>query len=150
MKLIRSLLDYGKPWALPDVYLFTGNPIRKYNGAIVMGRGAAKQVRDTYPRVQHQFGELIKDQPNALVLFAPVYGANSTQYIGWFKVKDHWQEPAKLSLVKASAARLDQIAAARPEMRFHINFPAVGNGKLVEQDIMPLINLMADNVIVYR
>ena len=45
MKLIKGLLDYSKPWTIPNIYLFTGNPIVKANGAIVMGCGAARQVR---------------------------------------------------------------------------------------------------------
>ena len=87
MKLINGLLDYSKPWAVPDIYLFTGNPIVKANGAIVMGRGAAKQVRDTFPGIDKVFGEEIAKRPNVNLIW--LKGAEH-QYLGWFKVKEHW------------------------------------------------------------
>lgn len=44
------------------VYLFTGNCYLKANGALVMGRGAALQVRDAYPGIDKLLGRLIRQQ----------------------------------------------------------------------------------------
>lgn len=147
MKLVRQLLDYGTDWKLPDVYLFTGNPVIKQNGAIVMGRGAAKQVRDRWPGLDQIFGQLIHEHPDRNVISVVI---GEEQVIGWFKVKDHWAEPAKLSLISDSCQSLTAMAVTSPDLTFHLNFPGVGNGRLTEEEVLPVLETMPDNVIVYR
>jgi len=142
MKVIHALLDYSTPWALPDVFLFTGNPIRNSRGEVVMGRGAAKQVRDCYPTVAKQ---ITTDQPVTLLRIDD----NRLQYIGWFQVKHHWREPADRALIKASAECLAEIAKTHPETRFHLNAPGVGNGRLKWADVEPLLRCLPDNVMIY-
>ena len=146
MKLINSLLDYSDPWGIPDVYLFTGNPIIKKNGAIVMGRGAAKQVRDRYPGIDLVFGKLLKEEPHLNVLII----GKAHRLLGWFKVKEHWKEPAKLSVITESVTKLTQIATENPTLRFHMNYPGVGNGKLNIAMVAPLLQALPDNVLLYR
>jgi hypothetical protein len=147
MKLIKGLLNYAIPWAVPNIYLFTGNPIVKANGAIVMGRGAAKQVRDTFPGIDVVFGSQLKLRP--LVSLVWLKGAEH-QYIGWFKVKEHWKLPADRSAIAASANALAIIAAAHADRVFHMNYPGVGNGKLTEADVSPYLEILPDNVLIYR
>lgn len=91
MILIHQLLDYATPWSLPNVYLFTGNGIVRKDGGIVMGRGAARQVRDLYPSVQYILGRSITKKPLAKIMFGTI---GKAQWIGWFKVKYHWGDPA--------------------------------------------------------
>jgi hypothetical protein len=151
MQLINQLLDYTTPWRLPNIYLFTGNPIIKNNGAIVMGRGAAKQVRDTYRGIDKVFGDMIAHEarddnyePN--VLFA----REGLQYIGWFKVKRHWQMNAELEIIIRSTTELTQYAVKRPEYKFHMNYPGIGNGELRIEDVAPIVATMPDNVLLYH
>jgi hypothetical protein len=146
MQLKLGLLDYSKPWTLPDVYLFTGNPIKKKNGAIVMGRGAAKQVRDSYPGIDVVMGRMIK--PNMPLAWASV---TNHQFIGWFQVKHHWRAEADVGLIERSAHALAEVAEKRPEITFHLNFPGVGNGGLGADQVLPIIeNALPDNVLVYK
>ena len=147
MKLIRSLLDYSTPWELPNVYLFTGNGIIKQNGAIVMGRGAAKQVRDSYPGIDRAFGKLIRDNPDDYML---IHKMGSIQFLGWFKVKNHWQQPADLKLIELATAALSLHASDYPIHTFHMNFPGVGNGRLNDSAVLPIIETLPDNVWIYR
>lgn len=146
MKLINSLLDYSDPWADPDIYLFTGNAVIKKNGAIVMGRGAAKQVRDRYPGIDLVFGKHLKEEPHLNVLIL----GKADRQLGWFKVKDHWKEPAKLSIISKSVTKLTTIAMENPDLRFHMNYPGVGNGKLNVGMVAPLLQALPDNVLLYR
>ena len=141
MRLVDSLLDYTRPWSLPDVYLFTGNPVRRHDGALVMGRGAARCVRDAYPGID----KLIPT--DAPVTFTEV---RPEQFIGWFKVKDHWAAPAKLDLIEASAEYLARIARARPGRTFHLNAPGIGNGGLSWSAVSPALACLPGNVLVYR
>lgn len=148
MKLINGLLDYSKPWTTPDIYLFTGNPITKANGAIVMGRGAAKQVRDTFPGIDKVFGQQVLEHGRDISLIW--LKGSDRQYIGWFKVKEHWKLPADLSVIAASANALAITAATYPTRVFHMNYPGVGNGKLTEADVAPYLEVLPDNVLIYR
>ena len=149
MKIVHQKLDYSADWALPNIYLFTGNPVRKNNGAIVMGRGAAKQVRDTYPGLDLLYGNKLADKPDAHLIWLFI-GANPDKVLGWFKVKHHWQDPADLELIQQSTKQLKQIAEHVPHYVFHINFPGVGNGKLTEEDVLPILETLPDNVRIYR
>lgn len=145
MKIINGLLDYTQKWNLPDLYLFTGNPIINARGGIVMRRGAAKQVRDYYPNIDIKFakapGESIK-----WVMITP------TQLIGWIKVKHHWAEDANLDLILYSFSKLNELAKENPKFRFHCNYPGIGNGKLSYNkvdNILKSINII-DSIILYK
>lgn len=147
MKLIQERLNYRRTWSFPDVYLFTGNPIVKKNGALVMDSGAAKELQDSYPGLDLELGKLIKEGSSITrVTFLSIYPA---QILGWFKVKDHWAEPAKLGIIAESVEALKYLADQNPDMKFHMNFPGIGNGKLDIKDVMPLLEALPDNVNIY-
>lgn len=149
MKLVNKRLKYREPWALPDVYLFTGNRIVRNDGALVMGRGAAREVKDNYPALPFVFGEKLRNaDENTRLLWATVNDAN--QYIGWFQVKHHWKDSADLTLIAESAMRLRAVANRNSHWTFHINYPGIGNGHLSERQVAPLINVLPDNVRVYK
>jgi len=155
MKVINKLLDYSTPWKFPDIYLFTGNPILKNNGAIVMGRGAAKQIRDTYPGIDKSFGLLICKSKHKLSLwhkntYLLWYEITYQQHLGWFKVKDHWAEQAKISIINHSVVALTQMAKIYTDKVFHMNYPGIGNGHLKLSDVEPILIQLPDNVLLYK
>lgn len=153
MQIKKQLLDYSAEWAVPDIYIFTGNPIIKANGAIVMGRGAAKQVRDSYPGIDQAFGRAVKDNPENSLLFVsvrPRSGKAEAKILGWFKVKNHWQQEARLDLIQESVYALTTQAVANPDVTFHMNYPGIGNGKLTEEEVNPLLTQLPNNVIIYQ
>jgi hypothetical protein len=147
MQLVQQLLDYTQPWEFPDVYLFTGNSTRKTNGAIVMGRGAARMVRNHFPGLDVRFGQLIAANPDRYMLLKYL---SPTQIIGWFKVKNHWSQPADLKLIQFATEQLNEEALRNPDFRFHMNFPGVGNGRLADRKVLPIIETLPDNVFIYR
>lgn len=147
MKLVNRLLDYSKPWEIPHIVLFTGNSVIKQNGANVMGRGAAKQIRDTYPGIDQIFGNLISKAENPNVIWTAI---KPQQWLGWFKVKHHWMEEASLELIQASTTNLRILAETRPQYTFHMNYPGIGNGKLSVKDVEPILSTLPDNVWIYR
>lgn len=140
MKLIHGLLDYSKPWQLPNIYLFTGNPIRRKDGGLVMGRGAAKQLRDSYPGLDRVINT------DGVLDWTMI---NPDQWIGWFKVKHHWRDAADLALIQEATSQLTRIATQRPEYRFHINYPGVGNGRVSVDQVEPILVQLPDNIYVY-
>lgn len=147
MQLVNARIDYTKQYQLPHVLLFTGNPVIKRDGSIVMGRGAARQVRDTYPGIDKVFGQLIRNNPNKPVLFATI---GEQKYMGWFQVKHHWAEDAVLELIDASCQALTKKAQDWPDVQFHLNYPGIGNGNLTVNQVEQVIQQLPDNVYVYK
>jgi len=152
MKLINNLLDYSQEPTLTDLFLFTGNTVVKKNGALVMGRGAAKEVRDSYPNIDKVFGKAITEHPTDNILWAPLTDPGHSapnRFIGWFKVKHHWADNAELALISASVKDLTSFAEKFPKYTFHMNYPGIGNGGLAIEDVANLLKDLPDNVYIY-
>lgn len=148
MKLIEGKLDYSKPWGMPDVYCFTGNRTMRKDGALVMGRGAAKQIRDQYPGIDKEFGKAIRVASPGACLVAHYMG--SQQILIWFQVKQHWADEACPVLIQEAARQLREVALQYPNKTFHLNAPGIGNGRLSWNQVEPLLQCLPDNVLVYK
>lgn len=145
------MLDYSKPKGEFDVLMFTGNPIIKRNGELVMGAGAAKQVRDTYNGIAGMFGFIRSTISSNNVAFIDyLISKDSSVTIGWFKVKDHWRQNAKLNIIERSVRELSKIAVENTDWTFHLNAPGIGNGQLTWEEVEPLVKQLPDNVIIYK
>lgn len=140
--VIKGPLDYREPWALPTVKLFTGNPISRMDGGLVMGAGAAREVRDRWPSVQHG----LRIKPGQRLAW---YEIQPGQWIGWFQVKEHFREAAKTSLIKHAAQQLATVATSHGNQVFQLNAPGVGNGGLRWGTVEPLLDCLPSNVHVY-
>ena len=132
-------------WGSTSLFLFTSNPIVNRQGLAVMGRGIAKQVADRYPSVRQQFGRLLS---SATMPSVGVIGMYDNQLVGWFRVKDHWAEPARLSIINTSANLLKIIAEGYE--RVDMNFPGIGNGQLNREEVLPLLADIPDNVHIWE
>lgn len=148
MKLIEGRLDYSKPWAMPDVYCFTGNRTMRKDGALVMGRGAARQIRDQYPGLDHEIGKALGFLPAHRHIMAVPMGG--TMVLLWFQVKHHWADEADLTLISEAALQLTETAWEHPSLTFHLNAPGIGNGRLSWNQVEPLLRCLPDNVLVYK
>jgi hypothetical protein len=148
MKEIHSplVIDLDSPED-STVYLITTNSIVKRNGAVVMGRGIAKTLRDTYPGIDKKLGEAITSIGNK-------YGVVIVQFknvpIGAFQVKYHYADDADLDLIQYSVHKLSSIANKHKDLIFKCNFPAIGNGHLKYEDVLPLVEQLPNNVLLYR
>lgn len=146
MQLINERIDYTQDWDAKEVRLFTGNPIIKSDGSVVMGAGAAKQVRDYYTGIDKAFGTRLKKDRRANII---ILRANE-KMIGWVKVKRHWAESADLRLVQESMIELALRAKKFHDFTFRINYPAIGNGRTDIKLVEPLLQVLPDNVIVHK
>lgn len=138
-----------------DLFLITTNPVVKKNGACVMGRGIAKETAVKYPEVPFALGSVIQARRGTKAWRdCDTIGRLDNQTIGYFMVKDHWLEPAKLSIIKSSVAdMLTWIAYCveyKPDFTVALNFPGIGNGKLKREDVLPLLEVLPDNVHVWE
>jgi hypothetical protein len=155
MLMHTGLLDYS---SLPchDLYVFTGNAFVRRDGALVMGRGAAREVRDTHPWVPYALGNIIANRPRyGFMEVHHVINRYAKDCIGIFQVKEHFKDAADLDLIRLSCDEMlnwhDGLPADRRfSMKVHMNCPGVGNGRLPDEAVMPLMEQMPDWLHLYR
>ncbi len=145
MQVIDGLLDYRHPPG--TTLLFTANSYIRSDGALVMGRGAAKQVRDFYSVLPYQIARGFKHMTEYNLRFVRV---NDHLRIGAFQVKFHFKAEALPTLIENSARQLAEFASENPDELIHMNFPGIGFGRVAIETVTPLIACLPDNVLVYR
>ena len=104
-----AILAQGDIWTVyehTNHFIFTGNAVVKNNGALVMGAGMAKQVRDRYPGIDKEFGKAVLNNTDN----QGRYGCLIGKHWGVFQVKTHFGNKADLDLIQHSAAMLYQHA----------------------------------------
>ena len=129
-------------WDTTDHFIFTGNSYIKANGALVMGRGIAKEVRDRFPGIDIKIGSAID---NHLSKYGVILGSK----VGVFQVKYHFKDEAKIHLIANSTRKLIAKASEKPQERFDMNYPGIGYGKLHRELVEPLLEDLPNNVHVW-
>lgn len=146
------ILERGNMWnvfGMGGLFLLTTNPIVRKDGAVVMGRGIAKEAATRFPSLPYDFGKRIsKLEPGGYGHTVGEIGYYDGWCIGFFMVKDHWKEPAKLDIIQRSTDKLRRIASGYTFV--NLNFPGIGNGKLRREDVLPIIERLPDNVHVWE
>lgn len=151
MILVNSRLDIVKPDNVKkDIFIFTGNSYVRKDGALVQGRGIAKFVRDTYKGIDLVFGEMIAAKCGHLGEYGLLWTEYAGFVIGVAQVKYNYSDHADIDLIKRTVEKLDRLARHRLKNVFHINYPGIGNGQLSVSDVEPLLNVLPDNVLVYK
>lgn len=145
MILKRQRLLYNKGIVGKEIFMFTANSIVKNNGALIMGAGCARTVRDTFKGIDKLFGDKIKSGEDFNVTFVNY----NSQWIGAFQTKLDWRNSSPIDLVRRSILKLYNIAAKRPDWTFHLPCPAVNHGGKSVEEILPMLEPLPDNVIIY-
>jgi len=148
--------ESGNMWSIfkeTNFFIFTGNSYLKTNGALVMGRGLALEVRTRIPGIDLKLGKLIHehiDPDTKKYGFLTNHILEAKKMIGIFQVKTHYQFDASLDLIKYSAEMLLAFALLLPDKRFDMNFPGIGYGRLKRQDVLKVIKpILPDNIRVW-
>lgn len=128
-----------------NVYFFTANSTLTKEGCLVMGVGCAKAVRDTYNGIDKLFGEKVGAKEEFNLEFINYKGV----WIGAFQTKIHWRKLSPLYLVQDSIDKLKRISEERPSWAFHLPCPAISHGGLNKDEVLPLLEALPDNVIIY-
>jgi len=141
--------ETGDMWSIYDethYFIITANSYVRNDGALVMGRGIAREMKDKLPKIPFTFGSMIKHLSTYALAF--VNRANLCN-IGILQVKHHFADDATPSLIKFSIDTLARFAVDFPDKRFDVNFPGIGNGGLAYDDVLPLLKNLPDNVHVW-
>ncbi len=134
-----------------DLFLITTNATIKRNGALVMGRGIARQARDRFPGLDAALGKRIKNvcvnQGQYGLLVSPRW---PKARLGAFQVKRHYSQPASLELIRHSVTALCAWCAAHPDALVALNFPGIGNGRLCREDVLPILMQLPEQVAIWE
>ena len=146
------IIECGDMWSVystTDLFLFTANGRVTLQGQLVMGRGMARQVRTRFPGIARRLGTHI-GRPGLhtySLLVSPQWPIKKT---GAFQVKFDWSEEANLTIIHDSVEALSRWCMVYPDMRVDMNYPGIGNGRRLEDDIQPIICVLPDSVHVWK
>ncbi|MFQ5418876.1 MAG: hypothetical protein ACE5EY_00795 [Anaerolineae bacterium] len=134
-----------------DLFVITTNAAIKRNGALVMGRGIARQARNRFPGLDVALGQQILsvcgNQGQYGLLVSPRW---PEARLGAFQVKQHYSQPASLELIRHSTAALCAWCIEHPTARVALNFPGIGNGRLRREDVLPIVAQLPDQVTIWE
>lgn len=143
------ILKQANIWDEPDLsYIcITTNATVKANGELVMGAGVALQAKKRVPGIAEKWGADLR----ATRMENRAYGMmlKHGKYLA-FQTKLFWRDKAKLHIIKHSAQALEKLARSCPDITFGLPFPGIGYGQLNPKDVLPLLESLPDNVIVFH
>ena len=145
MHIITEDLWIALPY--PGMIVVTTNSTIKQNGALVMGRGAARQARDTIKGVDVECGTLITEygQHYGFLEVRSPYRENKTGF-GIFQVKHLYSDAAELNIISMAVAQLLKYISHNPTVSIRMNYPGIGNGRLSRAQVEPFLKMLPDNV----
>jgi len=121
----------------------TTNSYIRTDGALVMGRGAAKVMAHRFPEFPYELGKNIEH----LGIYGIRMKIRDQTDLGIFQVKQHFKDKASLALIEASTRDLTDLANGLSEHhRIDMNYPGIGYGGLNYQAVDPIIQNLPDNV----
>lgn len=160
--------EYGNILAMNcDAFCITTNGYVKNNGALVMGRGIAKQIQRFVPNIPYILGNLVKTQGNKvhLVLSEPNRPSiisfpvkpiskicrSPDDYVSHMKYQlgdliAGWACKADIEIIIESAEQLVELANQHPEWkRILIPRAGCGAGELDWKDVKPILEEILDD-----
>ena len=142
--------EHGNMWSIfnsTDYFLITTNSYIRQDGELVMGRGMAYQMKKRIPNTPRLFAEDITHMGEyGLVTYDLSELYPDIPMLGCFQVKTHYREAASSALIKQSTEMLQLLSEDRPDIRFDLNCPGIGNGRMAYEIVRPIIQALPDNV----
>lgn len=152
MKIVKADLWNSED----DIILVTTNSTIKKNGEVVMGGGAALEMKNKFPNFPKILGYEIKKNyvsggEYGVLVFFPDENLSKNKRLGAFQVKYNWWEKASLPLINYSTNLLYKAMTENfKDMTCSLNFPGIGNGKLDFEDVYYVVQRLPDNVTIYK
>lgn len=143
------ILEQGDMWQVfnrTDLFCLTTNSTIKKNGKLVMGKGIALQAKNRLLDIDLYLAQKITHFSRYGLV---VINNFKPQLVGAFQTKTNWQEDSSLTLIWYSVKKLNEYIVAFNPNRVDMPFPGIGNGKLRENAVYPLLTCLPDNVHVW-
>lgn len=129
-----------------DVFMITTNPIRRTDGAVVMGRGIALEAKTRYPQLPYDFGYNLERYGNK---FVGKIGEYDGTPIWYFMVKDNWKYDADFGIISSSIWTMKE-HFKDSNKHIDLNFPGIGNGRLPRDRVLYLLEDLPDNIHIWE
>lgn len=137
--------------------LVTCNSFIKKDTSLVMGRGAALEMKTRYPGIDLEFGKYLMRRglykgDNFGTRYALCIIGGNTPYRekGIFQVKYHFRSQASLDLIKFSCGALVNFLGINDQLdTVSMNFPGIGFGGLEYEVVLPIVSMLPDTVSLY-
>jgi hypothetical protein len=143
--------DMWQHYGQAGLFLITTNSTLRRDGALVMGRGIARQARERFPGLDTALGEEIRKRCGSLGVYGLLISPRWPQArLGGFQVKRDWGRPADLDLIAGSVTALVEWTTHRPAVAVCLNFPGIGNGGLARSAVWPLLEPLPDSVTIWE
>jgi hypothetical protein len=136
----------GEMFRAPGLIIVTTNSFLTSEVKLVMGRGAAWQLKKRVPGIDTLFGKMIHDSCGHLGCYGLIFHGR----YGAAQVKYRFNEKARLELIRLSMNMLSVKASRDRKSIFKINFPGIGNGGLKRDQVESLLKVLPDNVHVWE
>ena len=136
------------PFNENSMIVFTSNSSLTRDRRLVMGRGAALSIRDAYPGLDSELGDIVYRTVEALGDYGLLCMKYEGTNIGAFQVKRHYILNARLDLLMKSTEML--IEVANQYERIDMNFPGIGLGRMKVDTVENIICGLPDNVYVWK
>jgi hypothetical protein len=135
----------GEMFEAPGLKIVTTNSYITKEKRLVMGRGAALQLKQFVPDIDQSFGQMIIESCGHL----GVYGLLMHGKYGAAQVKNNYKDKADIDLIVFSMAFLAD-EAKRNRYIYNINYPGIGNGGLDKNIVRPILDILPDNVYIWE
>ena len=143
--MIKETGNMWDIWSGTDHFICPCSSVLKnHPEALPMGRGMARQIKNSVPGINIMLGRKIKRS-------LPIYGVVTVGKVGAMQVKERWNDDINFGLLQISVGMLYDLADEAPSKRFDLSFPTSSDGLLPEQK--PLVEraflLLPNNVHVW-
>jgi len=136
----------GQMFQAPGYLIVTTNSFLTSEKKLVMGMGAARDLKVKVAGIDVKFGELI----HTFCKHLGKYGLIFHDRYGAFQVKYRFNDKARTDLIRFSVAALTAAANNNSKEIFNINYPGIGNGGLKEHEVRPILEVLPENVHVWK
>ncbi len=132
-----------------DLFCITTNNIITKDGRLVMGAGIAKEARDRLPGIDQDLASSIRFENSFLP--RSLWIKNEIQQVmAAFQVKEHFRDKANITLIRQSCTVLFAEILSKPIITVALNFPGIGYGGLSRSEVLPIINLLPNNIEIWE
>lgn len=143
-------INKGNLWeSNADVILVTANSYLKNDGSLAMGKGAALEMKNRFPKLPHVFGEFIKNKCGHLGFYG-VCISPENNFSGVLQTKYHYKDESTIDLIEKSLMELTEHMDLFAEnvgymQNVAVNYPGIGFGKLSMDEVEPTLYKVCEN-----
>ena len=129
----------------PGIKIVTACSYLTVEHTLFMGKRLARELKVKIPGIDGIFGRMVIDNGGHLGR----YGLMIYERWGVLQVRRHYDERADLALITFGLERLKSFAEETGYI-FNVEYPGIGEGELIKEEIGPILKGLPDNVYIWE